>query len=86
MDRKTITINEEIIAIIGRAAIVWPELSHNTSALIGKIIADWDRIRAEGGGKTQQINARLDRHEELLSTHTMILNRICAKLEEIGHV
>jgi len=86
MERKTITVNQEIAAIIEKAAGVWPELAHNTSALIGKIIADWDRIRAEGGGKGQQINARLDRHEEMLNAHTAMLERICAALKEMNHV
>jgi len=73
MVRKTISVNDEIDKMIQTAAQMWPEVAHNQSMLIGKIIADWDRIRSEGGGRGQQINRRLDRHE-------LMLILICQKL------
>lgn len=73
MERKTITINEEIARVLTVAATVWPELAHNQSMLIGKIIADWHRSRADSGSKSQKINVRLDQHGIMLQ---MIMVRL----------
>lgn len=67
-------MNEEIARIVADiAGDIWPELQHNQSAMICKIIADWNRIRENGGGKGQLINARLDQHSIMLQ---MIMHRL----------
>lgn len=71
--RQTVYLNDYTMDVIEKAREVWPEVGDNLSEVIRKIIADWDRIRANGGGKVQQLSTRLDRHE-------MLLMLICRKL------
>lgn len=71
--KTAISLNQYTLEILDRAEVLWPEFSGNRSAIIRKIIADWDRNRNEHGGKTSQTHYRLDRHER-------ILQMICAKL------
>lgn len=70
----SITLNQYTTDILSKAEEMWPELSGNQSAIIRKVVADWNRLRCENGGKTAQTNARLDKHER-------ILQKICAKLD-----
>jgi len=76
-EKRSVSFNQYTIEIVGKAAEMWPESADNFSGLVQSIIADWDRIRAGGGGKTQRINERLDRHESLLLYHSELLRRLC---------
>lgn len=78
-------LNQHSFDVIERAKEIWPESEGNLSEIVRKILADWDRIREKGGGRMQQVNARLDRHE-------MYLILICRRMgieffqEEETHV
>lgn len=73
--RQSVRLNKYTATILrNRAAPMWPELEDNVTGLINKIIADWDRMRDENGGRHTQTNVRLDRYER-------ILKKICDKLE-----
>jgi hypothetical protein len=59
---------------MGRAENLWPEFQGNRSALIRKILADWDHIRNEKGGRTERLEKRMDQHDRLLKL-------ICVRLD-----
>lgn len=63
--KATFSLNEHIMGIVDNAGRnIWPEFAGNRSALMRKIIADWDRMRNEGGGGRM---ARIERLEERMA-------------------
>jgi Arc/MetJ-type ribon-helix-helix transcriptional regulator len=59
--RVTIRVNEETLAILDKAKVVWSEHSESRSAIIRAIVSDWWRNRDENGGKTARINEHTDK-------------------------
>lgn len=68
--RQTVRLSPYATTIVReKATKTWPELENNVSALINRIVADWDRIREEPGAPATRVNARLERLERALREH-----------------
>jgi hypothetical protein len=53
--RHSVSFNSYVEGIVAKAHDMWPELP-SYSAVIARIIADWDNQRSEGnGGRRQQL-------------------------------
>lgn len=71
--KTAVSLNQHTLEILARAELLWPEFSNNRSAIIRKIIADWDRNRNEKGGRTERLEKRMNEHDRLLK---LICNRL----------
>ena len=56
--KRSISFNEYCWGVVEKAQELWPEHADNLSALINKIIAEWDRSYS-GGGKSQRVISRI---------------------------
>lgn len=63
MKKLSYSYNEYIEGIISHAGELWPDIT-STSGLISRIIANWDEIRQNNGGKSSRVIVAIQESEE----------------------
>ena len=57
--KRAFSVNQFTIDTIDEAGTIWPEFAGNRSALLCKVVADWQRNREENGGKSTRLEKRM---------------------------
>lgn len=78
----SISLNEHTVGILAKANEMWPELSGSQSVIIRKIIADWDRLR-ENGGRSERMERKVEADGDQTRREIVELRERMASMEQI---